>query len=276
MGLRRYRFLSSARGAAFAAGPATLECRQLVKTFGGVKALRGVDLTMQPGRTLAVIGPNGAGKSSLINVLTGLYRPDGGVVLLDGQDISGLNMAKRSRLGVMRTFQGIHVFATLRVRQALALAAEAPRAEALRHAESPEATAERFGLVDYFDARVSELPYGVQKVLNLTLVAASGPRALLLDEPFAGVHAADVERLSAVITQFRADGVALAVVEHNIEALLRIADEVVVLDSGALIFTGSPDEARVSPIVREAYLGAGGAGAGEPAVKAATATTEGS
>jgi ABC-type branched-subunit amino acid transport system ATPase component len=130
--------------------------------------------------------------------------------------------------------------------------------------------------VDYFDARVSELPYGVQKVLNLTLVAASGPRALLLDEPFAGVHAADVERLSAVITQFRADGVALAVVEHNIEALLRIADEVVVLDSGALIFTGSPDEARVSPIVREAYLGAGGAGAGEPAAKAATATTEGS
>jgi ABC-type branched-subunit amino acid transport system ATPase component len=241
-------------GAVLPSGPAELKCRELVKTFGGVRALRGVDLVIKPGKTLAIIGPNGAGKSSLINVLTGLYGPTSGKVMLNGEDISGKNLAARTRLGVMRTFQGTRIFSTLRVGDALALGAEAPRA--LNQQTSVDELAKSFGLVTYLDTVIAELPYGIQKVLNLALVSASRPRVLLLDEPFAGVHAEDVERLSVVIERFRADGVAVAVVEHNIEALLRIADSVVVLDSGALLFTGSPDEARTSPAVREAYLGA--------------------
>lgn len=241
-------------GAAVPVGRAELECRALVKSFGGVRALRGVDLVIKPGSTLAIIGPNGAGKSSLINVLTGLFTPTSGSVTLNGEDISNKNLAARTRLGLMRTFQGTRIFSTLRVRQALALGNEAPRA--LGQPTTVDALAESFGLVSYLDTVVAELPYGIQKVLNLALVSASRPRVLLLDEPFAGVHAEDVGRLSAVIERFRADGVAVAVVEHNIEALLRIADSVVVLDSGALLFSGSPDEARTSPAVREAYLGA--------------------
>jgi branched-chain amino acid transport system ATP-binding protein len=236
--------------------PATLECVDLVKSFGGVRALRGVDLTVHPGRVLAIIGPNGAGKSTLINVLTGLFKPTSGTVRLGGADVARLSMAARTRLGLIRTFQGNRIFGTLRVEQALSLGLEAPRAHG--SSTTPEQLAENFGLTQYLSARVGDLPYGTQKVLNLALVAASRPRVLLLDEPFAGVHEADVRRLSDVIEAFRDEGVAVAVVEHNIEALLRIADEVVVLDSGALIFTGRPEEARTSPVVREAYLGAGG------------------
>lgn len=231
----------------------------LERSFGGVHALRGVSLTIRPGRVLAVIGPNGAGKSSLINVLTGLYKPTNGTVRLDGQDIAGLSMATRTREGLMRTFQGNRVFATLRVEQALSLGLEAPRA---RGGEDTVATlAQRFGLSDYLKTRVGDLPYGTQKVVNLALVAACRPRVLLLDEPFAGVGPADVMRLSAVIERFRDEGVAVAVVEHNLEALLRMADDVIVLDAGRLIFQGDPDQARVSDVVREAYLGAGGAAA---------------
>jgi branched-chain amino acid transport system ATP-binding protein len=234
---------------------AVLRGRGLTKTFAGLRALDSVDLSLAAGEVVGVIGPNGAGKSTFINVLTGVYRPTSGQVSLDGADITRRSMAARARLGVVRTFQGTRTFASLRVDDAVALAAESPRARAGEQ-WAGNVVAD-FGLAAYRRTRISDLPYGAQKIVNLVLTALTRPRVLLLDEPFAGVHDEDVDRLSAIVVRFAQEGVALAVVEHNIEALLRLATRVIVLDSGRVVFAGSPLEARHSDVVRAAYLGAG-------------------
>lgn len=237
-----------------------LQARQVTKSFAGLRALDEVDFEVRPGELVGVIGPNGAGKSTFINVLTGVYRPTRGTVTCDGRDVTNLSMPRRARLGIIRTFQGTRSFSTLKVEDAVALAAESPRARTAT--TSTDRILPDFGLSSYAESKIADLPYGAQKILNLALVALTRPRVLLLDEPFAGVHADDVERLSAIVDRFRSEGVALALVEHNIEALLRLADRVIVLDSGRLVFAGSPEEARVSDVVRAAYLGAGAVAAG--------------
>jgi ABC-type branched-subunit amino acid transport system ATPase component len=234
--------------------------RELTKAFAGLRALDTVDITLSAGEVVGVIGPNGAGKSTFINVLTGVYRPTSGHVALDGHDITRRSMADRARLGVIRTFQGTRTFASLKVEDAVALAAESPRARSGERWAGD--VLQDFGLLQYRGTKVSELPYGAQKILNLALTALTRPRVLLLDEPFAGVHDEDVDRLSAIVDRFRSEGVALALVEHNIEALLRLANRVIVLDSGRLVFSGSPQQARSSEVVRAAYLGAGAVVAG--------------
>jgi ABC-type branched-subunit amino acid transport system ATPase component len=234
---------------------ALLEGTRVSKTFAGVKALADVDFSLAGGEVVGVIGPNGAGKSTFINVLTGVYRPSTGRVVFDGADVTRLSLAHRARLGIVRTFQGNRVFASLRLDDAIAVAAESPRAR--RGERWPGDVVTDFGLAAYRGARIADLPYGVQKVLNLALTALTKPRVLLLDEPFAGVHSEDVTRLSAIVERFRQEGVGVALVEHNIEALLRLADRVIVLDSGTQIFAGSPTEARHSDVVRTAYLGGG-------------------
>jgi branched-chain amino acid transport system ATP-binding protein len=240
-----------------------LAVRGLSKSFAGLRAVDDVNLVLRSGELLGVIGPNGAGKSTAINLITGLFQPTSGTVLFDGADVTRTSLPERSRLGLVRSFQSTRTFASMTVQQALLLAAEAPRARALgaRKADA-ESTLVDFGLVAYRDRPASELPYGAQKVLNLAMVALCRPLALLLDEPFAGVGTDDVSRLSSVISSQRDAGVAVAVVEHNIEALLRLADRVVVLDSGRVIFEGTPAEARVSDAVRTAYLGHGAAAKG--------------
>jgi ABC-type branched-subunit amino acid transport system ATPase component len=159
----------------------------------------------------------------------------------------------------MRSFQQTRVFGSMTVIEALRLGAESPRAKRHRNGagDPAEAALERFGLDGFRDGVAADLPYGVQKVLNIALVALGSPTALFLDEPFAGVSTEDVRRISDVIQSIRDEGVAIGLVEHNIEALLRLADAVVVLDSGRVIFEGTPQEARNSEIVREAYLGRG-------------------
>jgi branched-chain amino acid transport system ATP-binding protein len=216
----------------------------LSKSFSGVRALDDAGLVLRRGRILGIIGPNGAGKSTLINLATGLFRPDAGSIVYDGRDIGRLSLPKRARLGLLRSFQQTRVFGSMTVCEALRLGGESPAIE-------------RFGLSEFADRIASETPYGVQKVLNIALVAMSEPKALFLDEPFAGVSSDDVERISRVVESIRDEGVAIGLVEHNIEELLRLADEVVVLDSGRMIFEGTPAEARRSAIVREAYLGRG-------------------
>jgi branched-chain amino acid transport system ATP-binding protein len=230
----------------------------LGKSFSGVRALDGADLQLRRGRILGIIGPNGAGKSTLINLATGLFRADAGTIVFDGRDVSRLSLARRARLGLLRSFQQTRVFGSMTVREALRLGGECPRAagDADPHVAA-EAAIQRFGLGEFADRVTSETPYGVQKVLNIALVAMSEPKALFLDEPFAGVASEDVERISRVIEAIRDEGVAIGLVEHNIEELLRLADAVVVLDSGRMIFEGTPAEARVSEVVREAYLGRG-------------------
>jgi ABC-type branched-subunit amino acid transport system ATPase component len=228
----------------------------LSKSFSGVRALSDVSFSLHPGRILGIIGPNGAGKSTFINVATGLFRPDAGRVVFEGRDVTRASLAARGRAGLMRSFQHARTFGSLTVREALQLAAESPRARAAAPATGgPDAVLRRFGLAAFADTITADAPYGVQKIVNLALVAQCAPKVLFLDEPFAGVGPDDVARISEVVETIRDEGVAIGLVEHNIEALLRLADRVVVLDSGRVIFEGTPDEARTSAVVREAYLG---------------------
>jgi branched-chain amino acid transport system ATP-binding protein len=228
--------------------------RGLSKRFSGVQALSDVSFDLRPGHILGIIGPNGAGKSTFINVATGLFRPDAGTVTFDGRDVTRVPLDQRSRQGLMRSFQHTRTFGSLTVREALKLAAESPRGRASAE-DGPDALMERFGVDRFGDTLTADAPYGVQKIVNLALIAQCAPRVLFLDEPFAGVGPEDVQRISAVVEAIRDQGVAIGLVEHNIEALLRLADRVVVLDSGRLIFEGTSAEARVSAVVRKAYLG---------------------
>jgi ABC-type branched-subunit amino acid transport system ATPase component len=232
--------------------PPVFEATALSKSFAGVHALADVSFTLRAGRILGIIGPNGAGKSTFINVATGLFRPTAGRVVFDGRDVTRTSLAERSRHGLMRSFQHARTFGSLTVAESLRLAAESPRG---RSTGGHEAVLERFGLQPFAETLTAEAPYGVQKVVNLALLAQCAPKVLFLDEPFAGVDAEDVRRISAVVEAIRDSGVAIGLVEHNIEALLRLADQIVVLDSGRVIFEGTPSEARSSTIVQEAYLG---------------------
>jgi ABC-type branched-subunit amino acid transport system ATPase component len=239
------------------------EATALSKSFAGVRALDDVSFTLNAGRILGIIGPNGAGKSTFINVATGLFRPTAGRVLFAGRDVTRATLAERSRHGLMRSFQHARTFGSLTVGESLRLAAESPRGRsALAVTGGHEAVLARFGLQSFADTLTAEAPYGVQKVVNLALLAQCAPKVLFLDEPFAGVDAEDVQRISAVVEAIRDSGVAIGLVEHNIEALLRLADDVVVLDSGRVIFEGTPDQARHSTIVQEAYLGRSAVAAG--------------
>lgn len=240
-----------------------LAVQQVGKVFAGLQALTDVNLELRRGEVLGIIGPNGAGKSTLINVVTGLYPPSSGRVHFAGEDVTKTSLDKRSRLGLVRSFQSTRTFASMTVRNALTLAGESPRGRAEGStSDDAERTLDEFGLSAYADREASELPYGAQKILNLALIALCRPLALLLDEPFAGVGLEDVNRLSHIIDDLRGSGVAIAVVEHNIEALLRLADRVTVLDAGKVIFEGTPAEARSSEAVKLAYLGQGAAAKG--------------
>lgn len=240
-----------------------VDVRGVGKAFGGLTALDDVSLELRAGEVLGIIGPNGAGKSTLINVVTGLYSPSSGQVLLGGEDVTRTSLAQRSRKGLVRSFQNTRTFGSLTVREALRLAVDAPRPRSLGVERSEvDRTITEFGLERWATKTASDLPYGAQKVLNLALVAVCRPAALFLDEPFAGVGRDDVKRLSQIIAELRARGVALGVVEHNIEALLRLTDRVTVLESGRTIFDGSPGEARTSEAVQLAYLGQGAAAKG--------------
>jgi ABC-type branched-subunit amino acid transport system ATPase component len=220
--------------------------------YGSKILFEDVTTTFTPGRRYGLTGPNGAGKSTFINVATGLFRPTAGRVVFDGRDVTRASLAERSRHGLMRSFQHARTFGSLTVAESLRLAAESPRG---RSTGGHEAVLERFGLQPFAETLTAEAPYGVQKVVNLALLAQCAPKVLFLDEPFAGVDAEDVRRISAVVEAIRDSGVAIGLVEHNIEALLRLADQIVVLDSGRVIFTGTPSEARSSTVVQEAYLG---------------------
>jgi branched-chain amino acid transport system ATP-binding protein len=230
----------------------------LSKTFGGVKAVNDVSLTLAPGEILGLIGPNGAGKSTLINLLSGLSRPDHGTVTFAGQDVTSVGPEQRTRRGLLRTFQQLRAFRTFTVEQSLAVASLAQRARSRKGAARTAAissAAERFGLTAILGRPMSELPYGTQKIVNLALVSLNDPLVLLLDEPFAGVEREDVLRLSQIIGDFAAQGVGVCLVEHDMEAVLQTCGRILVLDAGALIFDGTPALVRVNPEVRRVYLG---------------------
>ncbi|MFF3501359.1 ABC transporter ATP-binding protein [Streptomyces sp. NPDC003247] len=240
--------------------------------FAGLTALDGVSFTVAPGSVHALIGPNGAGKSTCFNVLSGLYRPAAGRVLLGDTDVTGLAPHRIAALGVARTFQNIvttegTVADNLMLgRHALTRAGFAASALRLPHAvreqrehlDRVREIAELTGLADRFDAPVALLSYGDRKRVELARALCLEPRVLLLDEPVAGMNGAERERTAEVVRTVRERlGLSVLLVEHDMGLVMRLADEVTVLDFGRPLAHGTPDEVRRHPEVLRAYLGTG-------------------
>lgn len=239
--------------------------------FGGVAALSAVDLTVERGEIRAIIGPNGAGKSSLINVISGLYRPDRGRVWLGGEGFAQVPTQRLARLGVARTFQNLALFKGLSVIDNVAIGrASAARAGILEQLvglgraarEEREATAAAaeilafLGLAPVRERLVGTLPYGLQKRVELARALVARPRLLLLDEPMAGMTGGEKQDMARFIRATR-DRFATTVIliEHDIGVVMGLSDRIAVLDHGIKIADGSPAEIRAARAVIEAYLG---------------------
>jgi branched-chain amino acid transport system ATP-binding protein len=234
--------------------------------FRGVRALDAVDLIVEPGEIVGLIGPNGAGKTTLLNVATGLVRPSAGTVRLQGADCGRMPVHRRAQRGISRTFQRVTLFSDLDIRQHLQLASESARPvrASFRAAGRPGedrstvalAMMQRIGLTADPDDGVTGLPLGSTRLLELAMALAPGPVLLLLDEPLSGLSASERLSLCGVLQEVRDEaGLAIVLVEHDVESVARAVDRIVVLDFGEKIADGKPDAVLADPRVRSAYFG---------------------
>jgi branched-chain amino acid transport system ATP-binding protein len=236
----------------------------LEKRFGGILAAQNVNLAVEPGARHALIGPNGAGKTTVINLLTGVLRPTGGRILLEGRDITGLVPHQRVRLGMARTFQINQLFLDLTPLESIGLVISERlgagtdwwRLVGTKAAVTGEIAeiVERFHLADVMHERAAILPYGKQRLLEIALAFACRPRLLLLDEPAAGVPEAERHELLATIAALPRD-VTVLLIEHDMDLVFSFAQRISVLVNGALFVDGAPDEVARDPRVKAVYLG---------------------
>ena len=226
--------------------------------FGGHLALNNVSLTAEPGAVTGLIGPNGAGKTTLFNVVTGLQKPTAGRVLLDGADITRLSPARRARRGMARTFQRLELFLSLSVRDNVRVAGDIVRANT-RQRPDVESETERIleltGLDDIADKDVSDIPTGRARVVEVARALMSAPRLLLLDEPASGQTEQETEAFAELLTGLAADGLGICLVEHDLPLVMKLCSTIHVLDYGALIASGTPQQVQESPQVVAAYIG---------------------
>ena len=249
---------------------ALLETRGLCKTFGGLRAVQNVDLRVGENRIVSVIGPNGAGKTTFFNCLSGIYRPDGGEILLDGRNIAGRAPHQVCRLGMSRTFQNIRLFPEMTVLENVLVAqfqhrSLSPLPLLLRSrkfcAREKECHEEALGFLEFVGLRAhadrisSSLAYGLQRRLEIARALATKPRLLLLDEPAAGMNPQETVEMVQLISRIRNRGLAILLIEHHMKVVMTISDEILVLDHGVPISHGAPEHVRNDPQVIKAYLG---------------------
>jgi branched-chain amino acid transport system ATP-binding protein len=242
-----------------------LSTRQISVSFGGVRAVVGVDLDVEPGQLVGLIGPNGAGKTTFIDAVTG-FVPHEGSVSIDGVDVTGTAPHVRARRGLVRTWQATELFDDLTVRENLTVAARHPTpVQTLRElfwrplsgVDAVDAVLERFALGDLAEALPSDLSQGQRKIVSVARALAAQPKLLLLDEPAAGLDARESATLGLQMRAIVDDGVPILLVDHDMGLVLGISDQIVVIERGSVIGKGTPGEIRENPRVVEAYLGAG-------------------
>ncbi|WP_235691805.1 ABC transporter ATP-binding protein [Elioraea tepida] len=227
--------------------------------FGGLVAVNDASVPVPEGKIVGLIGPNGAGKTTLFATIAGFQRPNAGRIVFAGRDITRLPPHRRARLGIARTFQIVQPFAGLTVRENIAVGAHlrhVARAEALAAAE---AVAQRVGLEPLLDLPAAALTVAGRKRLELARALATEPRLLLLDEVLAGLNPSEVRDMIPVIRAIRDDGVTVLMIEHVMQAVMALAEEVHVLAEGRIIARGAPEAVARDPAVIEAYLGHGAA-----------------
>jgi branched-chain amino acid transport system ATP-binding protein len=242
---------------------AVLQALGLQKSFGALMATRDLSLRLHHGRIHALIGPNGAGKTTALAQLSGELRPDRGRVLVDGQDITGLDMARRAKLGIARSFQITAVLEGFTALENVALAVQARSSHHFRFwrdarreralSEPARRLLERVGLGDKAETPAASLSHGQKRQLEVAMALATEPRVLLLDEPMAGMGPSETAAMTELIRAVKADH-AVLLVEHDMAVVFALADEVSVLVYGSVIASGTPQEVRASPEARRAYL----------------------
>ncbi|HYL88292.1 MAG TPA: ABC transporter ATP-binding protein, partial [Burkholderiales bacterium] len=242
-----------------------IRAQGLSKSFGGVHAVQDVSLSVPEKSIFALIGPNGAGKSTLLNLLSGIYQPDSGDLVFENNRLIGVPAYQRVRLGIARTFQKIRLFKQLtlleNVRAGFHIHQNAPFWEYLLRGSTGRFHREALELLDFVglasraNERAGALPYGQQRMLEIARALATRPRLFMLDEPAAGLNAAEMEFLLERLEQIRSRGVTVLVVEHNMDLVMNVAQRVFVMDHGVALFEGAPREVQANPAVIAAYLG---------------------
>jgi branched-chain amino acid transport system ATP-binding protein len=248
-----------------------LDISNLTKSFGGIRAVRDVSITIEQGSISSIIGPNGAGKTTLFNLLTGIYKPNDGRIVFNGHDITGLRPDQVNAAGIARTFQNIRLFSNMSVLENVIVGAHSRlnvslwrtllntpgfRRQEVEVREKALRLLQFVGLAGKGDEISRNLPYGDQRRIEIARALASDPKLILFDEPTAGMNPNETEDAIALFRRVRDDlGVTVVLIEHDMRVVMNISEHIDVLDYGAKIAEGTPAQIRANPRVVEAYLG---------------------
>ena len=236
-----------------------LEVRGVNVRFGGHAAVRDVGLTCDAGEITGLIGPNGAGKTTTFNVITGLQETVSGRVLLEDEEITGLKAHARARRGIARTFQRLEVFGSLTARDNILTAAEIRRSWSRDRSIDPrrdvDAILDRVGIRAVANERVDAMPTGLARLVELGRALATHPKVLLLDEPASGLDESESDSFADLLVELAGEGMAILLVEHDVQLVMKVCALVHVLDFGAILAVGTPEEIQQDQAVLDAYLG---------------------